>query len=381
MNFGFSAEQELLRTNARAFLGKECTSAFVRQVMQDPTGDIPALWKQMAELGWMGMLIPEGLGGLGLTMIDLVVVLEEMGRVLLPGAYFPTVVLGGITLRLAGNASQQQALLPRLASGALRTTLALTEPNGRWEAGGIAMRAVPTRDGYELNGTKLYVPEAGFADAIIVAVRTKDGWTSEDGISLFLLDQHSAGVVCTQLPTMDPTRRWYELKLDRVRVTRDALLGPLHGGWPILTQVIDQATAALCAEMCGAAERVLEMSVEYAKHRVAFGKPIGAYQAVKHKCADMLLQIENAKSLTYYAAWACQEGVPEASQAASMAKAYCTEALCYVVAEGLQIHGGIGFTWDHDMHLYYKRAQSSRFTFGDANWHRDRVARTLEGER
>jgi len=380
MNFGLTPEQELLRTNARAFLEKECPSAVVRQAMKDPIGDLPGVWQKMADLGWMGLLIPEDLGGLGLTMFELVVVLEEMGRVLLPGPYFPTVVLGGMTLLIGATPQLQQELLPRVAAGEVRFTLALTEPSGRWEASAVATRAQPTHDGYELVGTKLYIPEAHVVDYTIVAARTRDGWSPEDGISLFLLDRQAPGVTCTQLPTMDPTRRWCALTLDHVKVPPQALIGPLHGGWPLLTQVIDRAITALCAEMCGAAERVMEMSVDYAKSRVAFGKPIGSYQAVKHKCAEMLLQLENAKSLTYYAAWACQEGAPGASQAASMAKAYATEMLCHVAADGIQVHGGIGFTWDHDMHLYFKRAQSSRFTFGDATWHRERVARMLEGE-
>jgi alkylation response protein AidB-like acyl-CoA dehydrogenase len=378
MNFGLTPEQDLLRSNARTFLEKECPSAFVRRVMTDSRGDIPALWRQMADLGWMGLLIPEEYGGLGLTMFELVVVLEEMGRVLLPGPYFPTVVLGGTTLLIGGNAQQRREILPRVASGEVRLTLALTEANGRWDASGVLLRAHPDSDGYTLVGTKLYVPEAHVADYCLVAARTQDDAAPEDGISLFLVEPQTPGVRCTQLPTMDPTRRWCELTFEQVKVPHAALLGPLHGGWAIVAQALERATTALCAEMCGAAQRVLELSVDYAKSRVAFGKPIGAYQAVKHTCAEMLLLVENATSLTYYAAWACQEGVPEASQAASMAKAYCSDMFSHVGAAGIQVHGGIGFTWDHDMHLYYKRAQSSRFTFGDANWHRDRVARALD---
>jgi alkylation response protein AidB-like acyl-CoA dehydrogenase len=378
MNFGLTPEQELLRTNARTFLEKECPSALVRQVMQDRTGDIAALWRRMAGLGWMGLLIPEEHGGLGLTMLELAVILEEMGRVLLPGPFFPTVVLGGTTLLIGGSARQQGEILPRVASGEARLTLALTEASGRWDAVGVRLRAHPDADGYTLVGTKLYVPEAHVADYLLIAARTQDGGAPEEGISLFLVEARTPGMTCTQLPTMDLTRRWCELTCDQVKVPGTALLGPLHGGWPIIAHVLDRATAALCAEMCGAAQRVMELSVDYAKSRIAFGKPIGAYQAVKHTCAEMLLLIENAKSLTYYAAWACQEGVQEASQAASMAKAYCSEMFAHVAAAGIQVHGGIGFTWDHDIHLYYKRAQSSRFTFGDANWHRDRVARALE---
>jgi alkylation response protein AidB-like acyl-CoA dehydrogenase len=378
MDFGFSAAQELLRANARAFLDKECPSSLVRQVMRDPTGDIPALWQKMAGLGWMGLLVPEDRGGLGLTMIELALVLEEMGRVLLPGPYFATVALGGMALLLGGRTAQHGELLARLAAGELRATLAFTEASGRWDAQGVTLRAKPVGDGYELRGTKLYVPEAQLADCLVVAARTRDGWSPEDGISLFLVERQTSGLRCSPLPTMDPTRRWCELTFDGVRVAPEALLGAWHGGWPLAMQVIDRAIVALCAEMCGAAQRVLEMSVDYAKNRVAFGKPIGAFQAIKHKCADMLVLVEHAKSLTYYAAWACHEGIPEVSQAVSMAKAYCTEAFCRVAAEGIQIHGGIGFTWDHDMHLYYKRAQSSRFMFGDAHWHRDRLARLLE---
>jgi alkylation response protein AidB-like acyl-CoA dehydrogenase len=378
MDFGFSPEQELLRTNARLFLEKECPSRALRRAIDDPSGNIPGLWQKIADLGWAGLLIPEEFGGLGLTTSELVVVLEEMGRVLLPGPYFPTVVLGGVPLMLGATATQQRQFLPRVASGAMRLTLALTEPSARWDAAGVATRAHAIGDGYDLVGTKLYVPEASVADHLLVAARTQEGLSPAEGVSLFIVDRLATGVCCTPLPTMDLTRRWFEVTFDHVQLTQDALVGPLHGGWPIIAQAMDWAITGLCAEMCGAAQRVLDMSVDYAKTRVTFGKPIGAYQAIKHKCADMLLYIENAKSLTYYAAWACQEGVPEASQAASMAKAYATEMLCHVTAEGIQLHGGIGFTWDHDLHLYYKRAQSSRFTFGDARWHRDRVARTLE---
>jgi alkylation response protein AidB-like acyl-CoA dehydrogenase len=378
MDFGFSPEQELLRTNARAFLEKEYPSAVLRRAIDDPAGDVPELWGKIAALGWTGLLIPEAFGGLGLTMSELVVVLEEMGRVLFPGPYLPTVVLGGMILLWGGSGAQQRHFLPRVAAGEARLTLALTEPNGRWDAVGVATSARITRDGYDVVGTKLYVPEAHVADYLLVVARTTDQEPPEERLSVFVVDRRAPGVGCRPLPTMDPTRRWFEVQLDHVRLRPEALIGPLHGGWPILTQALHWAMTGLCAEMCGAAQRVLEMSVEYAKSRVAFGKPIGAYQAIKHKCADMLLQIENAKSLTYYAAWACQAGVPEAPRATSMAKAYATEMFCHVAAEGIQLHGGIGFTWDHDVHLYYKRAQSSRFMFGDARWHRDRIARTLE---
>jgi alkylation response protein AidB-like acyl-CoA dehydrogenase len=233
------------------------------------------------------------------------------------------------------------------------------------------------KGGFVLNGTKLFVPDAHLADVSVVVARTAEGKSPEDGVSLFLVPKGTKGVEVKLLPTMDQTRKLCEVTLKDAAVPAGALLGTKGGAWPTLARVLQRATVALCAEMCGGAQRVLDMTTEYAKIRVAFGKPIGTYQGVKHKAADMLVDVENAKSLTYYAAWAADENSPETALAISMAKAYASDAYRKVSATGIQLHGGIGFTWEHDLHLYFKRAKASEFTFGDATYHRERVAQLI----
>jgi alkylation response protein AidB-like acyl-CoA dehydrogenase len=303
--------------------------------------------------------------------------MEEMGRAVMPGPFVSTVLLGGLTIREAGSPAQRKEWLPRIAAGLLKSTLAWTEPSGRWDAAGITTTARPVAGGWALSGTKLFVPDAHLADVMVVVARTAESRSPEDGIGLFLVAKGAPGLDVKLLPTMDQTRKLCEVTLDDVRVGGDRVLGTPGAGWAPLSRVVERATVALCAEMCGGAQRVLDMTVEYAKIRVAFGRPIGAYQGVKHRAADMLVEVENAKSLTYYAAWAVDENVPEAALAASMAKACCSDAFRRVSAAGIQLHGGIGFTWEHDLHLYFKRAKSSEFTFGDATYHRERVAQLI----
>jgi alkylation response protein AidB-like acyl-CoA dehydrogenase len=377
MDFGFSEEQEMLRKSARDFLAKECPMPYVRRMMEDDLGYSTELWRKMAELGWMGLVFPEAHGGAGLDMVDLVVVLEEMGRAVLPGPFFSTVLLGGITLLEAGSDEQKARYLKPLAAGDLKATLATLEPSGRWDADGIEAKAIADSSGYLLDGTKLFVPDAHVADVIVVAARA-DRSSGPEGISLFLVETPKEGVTITPLKTMDQTRKLCEVKLDHVRVGPEALVGKAGAAWAILQRVTDRAKVALCAEMCGGAERVLEMSVEYAKVRVQFDRPIGSFQAIQHKCANMLLLVESAKSATYYAAWAVANDVPEAPLAAAMAKSYTSDAYRVVAGEGIQIHGGIGFTWEHDMHIYFKRAKGSEFTFGDATFNRERVAELID---
>jgi alkylation response protein AidB-like acyl-CoA dehydrogenase len=381
MDFGFSREQDLLRQTARAFLERACPSAYVRQMLDDPAGITDGVWTQLAELGWLGLGLPEAHGGAGLGLVDLAVVLEEMGRVTMPGPFFSTVLLGAGALGEAGSEAQQAAWLPRLAAGEARATLALLEESARWDAEGVALPARPgRRGGHVLHGAKLCVPDGHRADLLVVAARTARP-TRDDpahGVSLFLVPGDARGVHTTPLPTMDQTRKLAEVTLARVEVGPDALLGPLHGGWAPLARVLDRAAVGLCAEMVGGAQRVLDLCVEYAKTRVAFGRPIGAYQAVKHKCADMLVAVENAKSITYYAAWAADQRAPDAPLAAAMAKAYVSDAFRRVAGDGIQVHGGIGFTWEHDLHLYFKRARGSEAAFGDASLHRERVARLVD---
>ncbi len=377
MNFGFSEEQELLRATARKFLENECTSERVRTLMAIPEGMTGELWSKLAEQGWTGLTLPEAYGGAGLGLVDLVVLMEEMGRATMPGPYFSTVLLGAPLILEAGTEAQKKEWLPRIAAGERRVTLALTEPNGRWDAQGVTVEGAEAGGKFTLSGTKLFVHDAHTADALVLAARTAHGSAGEDGVSLFLLPRDTAGVQVSLLPTMDQTRKLCEVTLTGVIVARDALLGQEGHGWPMLARTIARAMVGLCAEMCGGAQRVLEMTTEYAKIRIAFGKPIGSYQGVKHRAADMLVDVENAKSLTYYAAWAADEGVPEALLAASMAKAYASDAFRRVAGSGIQLHGGIGFTWEHDLHLYFKRAKGSEFTFGDATYHRERVAQLI----
>jgi alkylation response protein AidB-like acyl-CoA dehydrogenase len=378
MDFGFSDEQDMLRQTARAFLEEHCPTTFVRQMMEDEKGYSVDLWKEMAELGWLGLAFPEAYGGQGLGFVDLTVILEEMGAALLPSPFLSTVILAGQTILLGGSEAQKKAYLPKIAEGALIATLAMTEPAGRFDAEGIAaVQATPQGTGFSITGTKLFVPDAHIAELLVVAARTKEMDDKSAGISLFLVEGNSPGVSTTLLKTMDQTRKQCEVVFDNVQVGRDRLLGTVDQGWPILQKVLNLATVSLCAEMVGGAQRVLDLSVSYAKERVQFGRPIGSFQAIKHKCAEMMLQVESAKSAAYYAAWAVDEDVPEAPLAVSMAKAYCSDAYRNTAGEGIQVHGGIGFTWEHDMHLYFKRAKYAEFTFGDATYHRELVAQGL----
>jgi alkylation response protein AidB-like acyl-CoA dehydrogenase len=376
MNFGFNEEQELLRSTARKFFDNECPSEVVRKLMETPEGMSPGLWAKLAEQGWLGLISPDEYDGMGLGLVDLVVLMEEMGRAVVPGPYFSTVLLGGLAIREAASDAQKKEWLPKIAAGDKRVTLAWMEPSATLGAAGVTLAAVEKSGQYSLSGTKLFVPDAHTADAIVVAARTAVD-ESERGVSLFLVPKTSRGLDVKLLPTMDQTRKLCEVTLKDVTVGRDALLGSAGDGWRPLARVLDQATVALCAEMCGGAQKVLDMTVEYAKIRQAFGRPIGSYQGVKHRAADMLVDVENSKSITYYAAWALDEGVTEGPLAVSMAKAYVSDAYRRVASAGIQLHGGIGFTWEHDLHLYFKRAKGSEFTFGDATYHRERVAQLV----
>jgi alkylation response protein AidB-like acyl-CoA dehydrogenase len=375
MDFAFSEEQDMLRASAREFLGKQVTSKTVRSLAESEDGFDAGLWKRLAELGWTGLGIPEEYGGVG-TFLDLVVVLEEAGRALLPGPFFTTMGLGVPALLEAGTEAQKKQVLSAVAAGDARVTLAMTEPAGRWDSGGVELRAERSGGSWRLSGTKLFVPDAEAADHIVVVARTRAG--DDEGITLFLVSGRPAGLTVGPLKTMDMTRRWYELKFDGVELSDDAVMGSPDQGWPPLKRALEWGAAALCAEMVGGAQWVLDTSVEYAKTRHQFGKPIGIYQAVSHKLSDMLLEVESARSATYYAAWTVDADAPDRALATSMAKAYASDAFRKAAGNGIQVHGGIGFTWEHDMHLYFKRAKSSEVTLGDATYHRELVAQALD---
>ena len=375
MDFAFSEEQEMLRSSARTLLAKASPSAVVRKLMETEDAYDAALWKKVAEQGWTALGIPEEYGGFG-TFLDLVVVLEETGRVLLPGPFFETMGMAVPAILEAGTEAQKKEALSAIAAGDARATLAFTEPSGRWDADGITLSAQKAGDGWTLNGTKLFVPGAGVADYTVVAARTRS--SGEDGITLFLVKGRPAGMTVRALATLDMTHKWYEVKFDNVQLGADALMGEPDKGWTPLRRALDWATAGICAEMVGGAQKVLEDSVEYAKTRQQFGKPIGIYQAVSHKLADMLLEVESAKSVTYYAAWTVDADAPDRALACSIAKAYTSDAYRHATGSGIQVHGGIGFTWEHDMHLYFKRAKASEVTLGDPTFHRELVAEALD---
>jgi alkylation response protein AidB-like acyl-CoA dehydrogenase len=375
MDFAFSEDQEMLRQSARDFLAKECTPAVVRRSLENGDGYDEKLWKKIADLGWTALGIPEQYGGVG-GFLDLTVVLEEAGRTLLPGPFFSTMALAVPALIEAGTETQKKEVLGAIATGSARATLALTEPSGRWDASGVTLAARPAGEGWRLDGIKLFVPDAATADYMVVAARTRGG--DEDGVTLFVVKGRPAGMTVTPLKTLDMTRRWYEVRFEGVELGRDALMGAEGQGWQALKRALEWGAAALCAEMVGGAQHVLETSVEYAKTRQQFGKPIGIYQAVSHKLADVLLETESARSATYYAAWAVDADAPERALAASIAKAYTSDAYRHAAGSGVQVHGGIGFTWEHEMHLYFKRAKASEVTLGDATYHRELVAQALD---
>jgi alkylation response protein AidB-like acyl-CoA dehydrogenase len=375
VDFAFSEEQDQLRDAVRRFLEAKSPSAEVRRLMETDEGYDPAVWSQMAnELGLQSLHIPEEYGGQGFTWVELGIVLEEMGAALLCAPYFSTVVLAANAIMNGATPEQQAELLPGIASGETIASLAITEPNGKWDASGIETVASGSGDAVTLDGTKSYVIDGHLANLIIVVARA-EGSTGTDGVGLYAVDGDAAGLIRTQLATLDQTRK--QAKLDFAGVHARAL-GDAGNAWGAVEKTLQHASVGLCNEMVGGAQKVLDMSVEYAKVRVQFGRPIGSFQAIKHKCADMLLEVESAKSAAYYAAGTAAEDTDELPVIASLAKAYCSDAYFHAAAENIQIHGGIGFTWEHDAHLYFKRAKSSEVLLGDATYHRERLA-TLIG--
>jgi alkylation response protein AidB-like acyl-CoA dehydrogenase len=376
VDFGFSEEQEMLRDSAKRFLADNCSTKFVRQMMAHDTAHDAAFWDKLVGLGWPGLMVPEEFGGQGGTFLDLTVIAEEAGKALVPGPLFTTLALGGPVFLEGGSDAQKKEFLAKIAAGKFIATVAVAEAAGRWDAGGIELKATKKGAGYTLTGEKFFVPDAHVADAIVVAARTGKG-SGEDGITLLCVPANEKGVTVTQLKTVDMTRRMCHVKFDGVAATE--IIGKAGAGWPVLRRTLEVATAVLSTEMVGTAQKALDIAVEYAKTRVQFGKPIGSFQAVKHKCVDMMVSVENARSLTYYACWTVDERVSESATAVPMAKAYASDMAKNVTSEAIQVHGGIGFTWEHDMHLYHRRALAGEANLGNAPVHREVVARNLLG--
>jgi alkylation response protein AidB-like acyl-CoA dehydrogenase len=375
MKFSLTDEQDALRDMARRFLSDNSASEQVRAAMDTELGWDPAVWTQLSqELGWTALTIPEEHGGFGFGAADLVPLMEEMGRSLLCSPFFSSICLGANTLMVAGSAAQQAEFLPGIAAGETLATLALTEPGGGWDTASVG--TLCRRDGTDwiLRGRKRLVLDAHAAHVAFVAAR-EEGTVGDAGLHLFIVPTESGGLTRSALPTMDRTRRLGEIRLDDVRVPASAELADDLGAGPALRRVLDLAGAALASEQVGGAEACLDLAVEYAKVRVQFGRAIGSFQAIKHKCADMLLRVESARSAAWYASWVATQGDwKELASAAATAQAYCSEAYFFCAAESIQIHGGIGFTWEHDAHLYYRRAKSSESLLGDGPHHRARFA-------
>ncbi|ADP83048.1 acyl-CoA dehydrogenase family protein [Pseudofrankia inefficax] len=373
--FAFTEEQRELRRTVRAFLEQAAPEPEVRRLMETPEGYDPAVWAQLAgELDLVGLVIPEELGGAGATFVEVAIVAEEMGRRLLCAPYLSTAVLAVGTLLRSGDAGAQKAWLPGIAAGETIATLAFAEENGRWDVSGITAVAARSGDGWTLTGTKSYVLDGHTADLLLVAAR------GAAGVSLFAVPGDAPGLTRLPLATLDQTRRLARVELAGVPAT---LVGEDGAGWPVIEHVLNLAAVALAAEQAGGAEVALDMAVQYAKDRVQFGRQIGSFQAVKHRCADMLLEVESARSAAYYAAWcaagttAGDESADELAKIAAVAKAYCSEAYTQVAADNIQVHGGIGFTWEHSAHLYFRRAKSDELLFGDPAAWRDRLATSI----
>jgi alkylation response protein AidB-like acyl-CoA dehydrogenase len=369
MIFSFSDEHAQLRDGLRRFLTDKSPPAQVRRLMETGEGYDPAVWAQLAgQLGVTGLAIPEKFGGSGYGPVELAIVLEEMGRALLCAPFFGTAVLAAQALLASGDSAAQEQFLPGIADGSTIATLAVPEDDGQWSVTGLQTRARPSDGGYVLDGSKSFVLDGHLAGLLLVAAVT------DSGPSLFAVEGPADGLTRTPLQTLDRTRKLARLELAG---TPAQLVGTEGGAGPVIERTLQHGAVALAAEQVGGAQRCLDMSVEYAKIRMQFGRPIGSFQAIKHMCADMLLEVESARSAAYYAAWAAQDDTGEFPLVASLAKAYCSEAYFQAAADNIQIHGGIGFTWEHDAHLYYRRAKSAEVMLGTPSQHREIAATYL----
>jgi len=370
MNFGLNESQTTLKNTVRKFLAAECPPADVRKLIETENVFDANLWKKMAEQGWMGIIFPEEFGGFGMGAVELAAVLEEMGRALLPGPYLSTLTAGAV-IHEAGDAAQKKRYLAAICSGEAKSTLALLEDKASWDPSAVSMRAAAKSGQYALNGRKLFVSDAGVADFLVVAARL------EGEPALFVVPKGAAGMNISAMSGMDLTRKLYEVTFENVMVAPEAMLASGQHAASALDRALNIGTVAISAEMVGGMQRLLEITVEYAKTRKQFGKPIGSFQAVQHQCADMLVYTESSRSAAYFAAYSITEGTPDAAASVSVAKSYASEAYRECGNRAIQVHGGMGFTWESDCHLYYRRAKASELAFGDALYHRERIAKLI----
>jgi alkylation response protein AidB-like acyl-CoA dehydrogenase len=356
MQFGLSESQQILKDTARKFFAGECPIATVRKIMETDTAYDAGLWRKLAEQGFTGIITPEEHGGMGLGKVELILLMEEAGYALLPGPFFSTVALAAPVLDAVSTPAQKKKYLGPIAAGHARSTVALVETNGSWDASSLRLSAT----GDKLSGTKLFVTDAAVADFIIVAARN----------GVFAVEAKASGLRIEPMKGMDLTRKIYSVECNNTPAEK-------LGGNGSLDQALNVGTVALCAEMVGGMQRTLETTVAYAKTRKQFGKPIGIFQAVQHLCADMYLETESSRSAAYYASWALEENVPDSAAAVSVAKMYASDASHTVGNRGIQVHGGMGFTWENDLHLYYRRAKASETMLGDAIFHREKIAKLV----
>ena len=375
MDLDFTEEQDMLRNSARDFLSTECDKAMVRTIEESEEGYSAEIWRKMAELGWQGLMIPEQYDGMGMGFFDLVVVFEEIGRNILPSPYFATAVLGSPPIVEAGSEELKKEILPRVATGEAILTMALTEPSAGYTADCMELEAEDRGDSFVLNGTKLFVEFASASDYMVVVARTGSGGDPEDGITLLLVESNSPGIKIDAFATTG-TDKQCEVVFDNVSVPKSNVIGEVNKGWPIVARTLKMATMTKCAEMIGGMQAVLDMSVAYAKERVQYGRPIGSYQAIQHMLADMFIRTDTSKNIVYEAAWMVSEGL-ECADKVSTAKAWCNEAYKKVSEDGVEVHGAIGTSRDHDMGLYYRRSMAADPTFGNTEDHREVVARSL----
>lgn len=375
MDLGLTEAQEMLRTTARDFFERECPTALVRQMEDDDLGYSPELWRRMGELGWMGLAFPDAYNGANGSLTDLAVLLEEMGRSLVPSPFSPGVVLVGLTILDAGTGAQRQEFLPRLATGTLIATMALTEESARYSAGDIQMPAFVESDAYTLRGAKMFVEYAHAADYLLVPVRTDSSGAAEDGITLLLVPSNSPGTSLTPLISIARDKQ-FEVVFGGVEVPKSAVVGQPGLGWDILKRALDRATVLHCAESVGGAQHVMEMTVAYAKQRVQFGRPIGSFQAVQHTCADMVNAVDSARLATYQAIARLEDGLP-AQREIALAKVLTNHAYKWTTLQAQQIHGGIGFMEEYDLQLWTRRAKVAELKYGTSSLHRETFAASM----
>ena len=372
MDFSFTEEQDMLRISVRNFLAKECPKSKVREIDKDEIGYDPQMWLSMAELGWMGLLFPEEYGGMAANFMDLVILMEEMGRNILPGPYFSTIALCALPLLEYGESDQKATFLRQIAKGEAVWTFALAEASGKYKASEVKLRALPEGANYVLQGYKLFVTNAHVADYILVVSRTGEGNSPEQGVTLFIVDAKGPNVKMEAIPTIGGDRQ-FRVRFDTVVVPQGNILGQKDNGWDIADFILQRAAVLKCAEISGVCQAVLDITVSYAKERIQFDRPIGSFQAVQHKLTDMLIDVEAVQYLLYQAAWGISIGSPSPWQI-SAAKAKANEVYQRICIEAIAAHGAIGYTLDHDLGLYYRRVKAAEFAAGDTDLHREVIA-------